>query len=181
MADNDTLTRGQRRALQALLAHSTVAEAAKAAALSERTLYRYLADTTFQDALRAEQERLLAMTRRRLTALAASAVEELGTALGVLGQQARASLADFIALDDAGQWRLDLAKAEKAGLLPLVHKLDRDKDDVEKLELYSAQSAASRLGGLAVQILEQRRRVAELEELTERVASLEERMVSDGR
>ncbi len=176
MSWNVSLTRGQRRALQALLAHSTVAEAAKAAGLCERTLFRYLAEPTFRDALQQEQDRLLSATRRRLATLTASAVEELGAALAVLGGQARATLADFVTVDGKGKWRLDLAKAEKAGLLQLARKLVRDKDGVEKLDLYSAQSAASRLGNLAVQILEQRRKAVELEELTERVADLERRL-----
>ena len=60
------MTRGQRRALAALLAHSTIAEAATAAGLGERTVYRYLADAAFRDALQQEQDRLLSATRRRL-------------------------------------------------------------------------------------------------------------------
>ena len=176
MSWNVSLTRGQRRALQALLAHSTVAEAAKAAGLCERTLFRYLAEPTFRDALQQEQDRLLSATRRRLATLTASAVGELAAALAVLGGQARASLADFVTVDGSGKWRLDLAKAEKAGLLQLAKKLTRDKDGIETLELHSAQSAASRLGNLAVQILEQRRKAVELEELTERVAELERRL-----
>jgi hypothetical protein len=173
MAQNGTLTRGMKRALPALLAYPTIAEAAEAADLGERTIYRYLNDPDFKAALHKAQDRILAATTARLTGLTTQAVRELGDSLEILSEQARGSLQDFITVDEHGRWHVDLAKAKEADLLHLVKKLEQG-DGQDKLELHNAQSAAKAVGRLALQILEQRRRVAELEELVERVERLEQ-------
>lgn len=59
MAENDSLSPYQTRAITALLQSSTNAEAADAAGISESTLYRYLADDTFKAALRDAQDRAI--------------------------------------------------------------------------------------------------------------------------
>lgn len=172
MAENGSLTRGQRRALPALLAHPTIAEAAEAAELGERTIYRYLNDPEFRAALHKAQDRILAATTARLTGLTTQAVRELGDSLEILSEQARGSFQDFITVDEHGRWRVDLPKAKEADLLHLVKKLEQD-DGQDKLELHNAQQAAKAVGRLALQILEQRRKIAELQELVDRVERLE--------
>jgi hypothetical protein len=65
MADNGSLSnlnRNQRKALDALLKSTTVAEAAQLADLGERTLYRYLTDPDFDAALRNRQTRVVSET-----------------------------------------------------------------------------------------------------------------------
>ena len=74
------LTVRQRRALTALLGAPTMAAAAKSAGVSERTIYRYLADPAFQAALREAQGRTLRMATARLTALLVKSLDVLGQA-----------------------------------------------------------------------------------------------------
>lgn len=51
MTGNVTLTRNQRRALAAILANRTLADAAASCGLSEKTLYRYCEMPAFRQAL----------------------------------------------------------------------------------------------------------------------------------
>ena len=120
MAKNGSLTTNQRRALRALLACSTVADAAKEAGLGQRTIYRYLASASFKAELRARQDETISAATAALSGLAGTAIETL-----------RAVLAD----PDA--------------------------------------SHAVRVR-CALGVLEQRRRIGELDDLTERVKKLEE-------
>ena len=62
----DTLTTNRRKAIAALLGHSTVRAAAAACGLAERTLHHYLSDPNFRAALRAKQDELTAATAARL-------------------------------------------------------------------------------------------------------------------
>ena len=61
-------------------------------------------------------------------------------ALILLGQQARASLADFIS-DWGSGWKLDLKKAADLGVLHLIKKLKYDNKGRPEIELHDAQSA----------------------------------------
>jgi hypothetical protein len=71
------LSRNQRRAIQALMESRTVAEAAGKVDLSERTLYRYMADSTFRAALGQAESQAIHVAARRL-------IRGSGTALTVL-------------------------------------------------------------------------------------------------
>lgn len=66
MAENSTLSGNRRRALAALLASKNVRAAAAACNLSERTLWRYLAEDAFLSALQAEQAALYSAAGVRL-------------------------------------------------------------------------------------------------------------------
>ena len=127
----------------------------------------------FADKWRLKFAFVLFVAAAALAGLSQRAIEALGQALDVLAAQAGANVADFITLDDEG-WRLDLESASDDGLLHLVKKLYKEKDGSDGLELYSAQSASDKLGRLALTILDERRQSAELDDLTERIARLEE-------
>ena len=64
---DEKLTTNRRKAIRALLGHSTVRAAAAACGLAERTLHHYLADPTFRAALRERQDELTAATAARLS------------------------------------------------------------------------------------------------------------------
>jgi hypothetical protein len=66
MAEFDSLNRNQRRAIPVLLQSRTIAEAAGKLHLSERTLYRYLEDTTFRAALGQAESAAIHNAARRL-------------------------------------------------------------------------------------------------------------------
>lgn len=71
------LSRNQTKALAALLSHPSVATAAQACGLSERTLFNYLADQDFKAELRRRQGKILAATTAALVGLSSQAVETL--------------------------------------------------------------------------------------------------------
>lgn len=77
MAEYDTLTRNQKKAIPALLQAKTIAEAAAAAGLGERTLYRYLRDDTFRAALARAESDAINTAARRLVAGSAEALDTL--------------------------------------------------------------------------------------------------------
>ena len=120
MASNGTLTTNQRRALRALLACPTVAQAAKQAGLGQRTIYRYLSTDVFKAELRKRQDETISAATAALSGLTGTAIETL-----------RDVLADPVA------------------------------------------SHAVRVR-CALGVLDQRRRIGELDDLSERVARLEE-------
>jgi phage terminase small subunit len=74
MAENGSLTAKQERLLAALMAGSTIVDAAKAANIAERTAHRWLKDDAFQVAYKAARraafdETLLALMTGTATAL----------------------------------------------------------------------------------------------------------------
>ena len=71
------LSRNQIKAVSALLAHPSVATAAKACGLTERTLYNYLADPAFKAELRRRQDEVIAATTAALVGLSGNAVAVL--------------------------------------------------------------------------------------------------------
>ena len=71
------LSRNQTKALAALLSHPSVATAAQACGLSERTLFNYLADQDFKAELRRRQDKILTATAAALVGLSSQAVETL--------------------------------------------------------------------------------------------------------
>lgn len=78
----DVLTPKQRAAIAALLVSRDVADAAKKAAVGERTLRRWLAeDPAFVKALQAAQRETLEAIIRRLTSLANGAIGVLAAVM----------------------------------------------------------------------------------------------------
>jgi phage terminase small subunit len=177
MADNGRPTGRQMRFITAYLTAPTIAEAAKAAKIGERTAYKYLNDPRVKAEMERRQEEAVKVATARLAALSGEALAGLREALALLRDHAGADAADFITVDEVtGQWSLDLVGAEAAGRLHLIRKLWEDAQGHHRLELHDPQAAAARLGRLALDILEARRKAAELEELAERVAALEEKI-----
>ena len=174
------LSRFQRRALAALLAHGTVIEAAHACGLAPRTLYKYLANAEFTAELYAHQDAIVTGVVARLTTLAGEGMDKLARALDLLDAHTRATIAPFVTIGEDGKWTVDVAAADRAGALPMVRKLDTDRDGNPRLELHDAQRAADRLGHLVLGVLEQRRKQAEIEQLTARVSALEEQETNNG-
>lgn len=81
MARNDTLSAKQQAGIRALLTEPTVTAAAQAAGVGRRTMYRWLADSAFQQALAAaELEALQQLTR----ALAGNANKAQAALLAIL-------------------------------------------------------------------------------------------------
>ena len=169
------LSRNQRKALAAILAHGTIAEAARACGLSYRTLTYYLADDAFTAELHKRQDAILAGVVARMTTLAGAGMAQLEGALGVLDAHTRASIEPFVTIGEDGRWTVDVAAAKRAGALWMARKLEEDKDGRPKVEIHDPQRAADRLGHLVLSLIEGRRRQAELEEVIERLAALEER------
>jgi len=79
MTEKDTLSTNHKKALAALLTNKTVRAAAAACNLAERTLWRYLENTNFRQALRQAQEVLYKEIINRLTVGANQALDELET------------------------------------------------------------------------------------------------------
>lgn len=58
-----------------------------------------------------------------------------------LTEQARGDMGDFVAVDDDGGFRIDLAAAERSGRLRLVKKIGYDPRGRPCVELYDSQAA----------------------------------------
>ena len=76
-SDTSELTRGQQRALRAMLRSTSIVEAAEEAGLGRKTIYRYLREETFRLELRRAQDEVLAGTTAALVGLSEVAVETL--------------------------------------------------------------------------------------------------------
>ena len=130
MSQNDSSTKelspNQKRALTALLSTVTVAEAAAACGLCEKTLYRYLANDLFKAELRARQDHALAGATANLDALANIAMATLRDAME--GKEVPAGVKVRAAL----------------GILPekrKAHELDDLAERVKALEAALAEKA----------------------------------------
>jgi uncharacterized membrane protein YheB (UPF0754 family) len=77
MSENVTLSANQQRALTALLTEKTVRDAAQKTGLSEKTLYRYLAEDPFRQALQQATGAIYAEVSNRLTADIMTALKKL--------------------------------------------------------------------------------------------------------
>ncbi len=76
-SENPELTAKQLRAIQSLLKEPTTAKAAKAAQISEVTLFRWLQNPAFSEAYREARERILEGTLTLLQSASVEAVEVL--------------------------------------------------------------------------------------------------------
>ena len=77
MSQNDTLSKNQKRAIEALLVEPTITAAATRAKLARRTLHRYLGNVAFRAELRKRQSETLAATVSALAGLSGDAVKVL--------------------------------------------------------------------------------------------------------
>ncbi|HET6387099.1 MAG TPA: hypothetical protein VFJ58_27240 [Armatimonadota bacterium] len=72
-----SLNHRKQKAIDALLSHPSVEAAARASGLSHATLWRYLADPSFQKALDSRRSSSFAAVLERLQSSAASAIDVL--------------------------------------------------------------------------------------------------------
>lgn len=77
MSQSDTLTRGQQKALRAMLCSTSIVEVAERAGVSRRTVYRYLQCEAFRSELRRRQDEVLSGVTGHLVGLAEVAVSTL--------------------------------------------------------------------------------------------------------
>ena len=83
MAENGSkLSAKQHRAITALLTSKSVTEAATATGQGERTIYRWLSEPAFRQALSAAEGDLIDVATRRLLQLQGSALDTLEALLG---------------------------------------------------------------------------------------------------
>lgn len=75
MAEIVSLSPGQTRAIIALLEQSNIKQAAQAANVAERTLYRWLADDAFRQALNEAEGMAIGAASRRLVKLTERALD----------------------------------------------------------------------------------------------------------
>lgn len=110
MAAYDSLTRYQRKAIPALLASKTIAEAAAKSGLSERTLYRYLRDDAFRAALGQAEADAINFAARRLIA-------EGGDALDVLSNLMKGAKSESVKRLAASDWISNILKWQELAIL----------------------------------------------------------------
>ncbi len=75
MTDNGTLSPTQRRAISALLTERNTRDAARAAKVAERTLWRWLADPMFRAELTRQEGEVIDQATRSLLAMQGQALE----------------------------------------------------------------------------------------------------------
>ena len=81
MSKNNTLSIKKQRAIETLATSGNVAEAARAANVSRKTLYRWLRQSDFTEALEVAAQESLANLSRELVCLGAQAVTALEGAM----------------------------------------------------------------------------------------------------
>ena len=98
MKNQDVLTPNQKKAIPALLAEKSVRDAAKVCGLHERTLWRYLTENLFLQALRSEQSAIYTAATTRLTQGIAQALDELEALMTSAQSEAvrRQAVADWL-------------------------------------------------------------------------------------
>jgi phage terminase small subunit len=130
------LTNKQRAFIEHYLKCWNAAESARRAGYSERTARFIGSENLTKPNIRAEID-------KRLEELAMSAAEVLAR----LTDQATASMADFISLDDeTGYPRLDLKQAFERGKLHLLKKMRVTDQGHLTIELHDGQKALMLLG-----------------------------------
>jgi len=74
---SEKLTRNQRKAIQALLEFTTIEEVAEAIGVNPRTVYRWLDDASFRNALSRAEGEMIDRVTRRLLVLGDKAIEAI--------------------------------------------------------------------------------------------------------
>lgn len=105
MAQSDSLTRKQRRAIACLLMARTVADAATQAKVSSRTLYRWLLNPNFRQALTGLETETIDEAGRRLLAGQGLALDTLNTLMTNAQKENDKRLAAAAWLDFCLRWR----------------------------------------------------------------------------
>jgi phage terminase small subunit len=129
------LTNKQRAFIEHYLKCWNAAEAARKAGYSERTARFIGSENLTKPNIQAEID-------KRLDELAMSAAEVLAR----LTDQATASMADFISVNDEGQPHLDLKQALERGKLHLLKKIRVTDQGHLTIELHDGQKALMLLG-----------------------------------
>lgn len=83
--------------------------------------------------------------RARIDQRLASAAMPANEVLARLSEQASADLADFVEIDEAGSWRVDLRKAKRRGKTWLLSRIKMTKDGPD-IELKGSDFALAKLG-----------------------------------
>ena len=126
MAQNSELTTNQRKAIAALLACSSVEEAARHCGLTSRTLYNYLSDTTFKAELRKRQNALVSSVTAALIGLAGESVKALRDILE------SKSATDAVKCRAALGWLAQMRQSVE--LVDLADRLDEVEQKLTQLE-----------------------------------------------
>lgn len=127
------LSAKQRIFVDEYLKCRNAAEAARRAGYSERTARSIGSENLTKPDIREEME--------RLTKEKAMGPDE---ALGILADQARGTMEDFVSFNEAPYptFTLDLDKARRRGVLHLIQELSYDQRGNPKIKLYDAKDAA---------------------------------------
>lgn len=186
MTENKTLTAKQKRAITALLTERTTRDAAKAAKVSESTLWRWLADPEFRAELTRQEGTVIDQVTRGLLTMQEKALEELADVFSLADEQARINISDFISEEPKA---FTIGKGEQARTFYIESgNLDwekiRERGHLIKkinfnqygpiLELYDSQTAAGIKLQAAKSTLDYLLKLRELNSLEERIRKLEE-------
>lgn len=114
--DSGKLTTRQKRAIAALLSSKDQRSAAAAAGVAERTLYRYLQNQDFRQALRKAETRVLEGSGRRLLSGQDAALDALESLIGGAIKDSDRRLSAVAWLDLVLRWR-DLDIENRLGQL----------------------------------------------------------------
>lgn len=109
--------------LQALLTHRTIREAAKAAAISERTIYDYLADPDFEARYKAARDDIIRGVSNHLREQMNEAVEVIGSIMRDVENRPQDRLAAAKAVLEYGDKFI-----ETNDILERIGKLEKDSD-----------------------------------------------------
>jgi hypothetical protein len=103
------LSRNQERALEAIIQTPTIADAARVCGMGERTLWRYLKDEAFSEALKARQDEVIRTTTAAMVGLSSKAVEALAAILddpkAPVSVKARVALGWLRQVRETVEWR----------------------------------------------------------------------------
>ena len=105
MSENVGLNRNQKRAIAALLKHRTITAAAAAIGLNDRTIYRYLEDPVFKQALTQAESDLINEAGRRLISGQDAALDALQELISAAEKDSDRRLAAQAWLDFCLRWR----------------------------------------------------------------------------
>ena len=81
MDENRSLSHKQLRTVRAMLTEKTVTDAAAVAGISESTIYKWLTEPAFRQALAQAEGEAVAAAGRRLAVLAENALDELARSM----------------------------------------------------------------------------------------------------